>query len=397
MGGKIMNRKLMLFLFLIQAIIFNITNVITPTYLSNLGLEKYHFGYFTALWSLGLLIGGPVWGTLGDLYGRKKFVVIGLLVYGVSQFVFFYTNNLYILIIFRMISGFGVGAPVTLLMSHLIAIVPKEKTAKYLGWRIGLLTFGTAVSYQISGLLGLKYTSELFLLQSILTIGFIILIFLIVKEEHHPHCLLPKQLNMFSSIKYLNLLNFQNTLFLVSITLTTMTFINVDKFLDVFVIDSGYNSLFLGNIKMIFGFVTIISSILIIPRIKKYLGNIYILQTLLVIMSIIVLITFSDKNVIVMLYTIFLLYIVGKSIYTTSEQVFLTNKVQKEDLGLFIGLRQSFTCLGMILGPIIGGHIYQSNKLNLFVFSVIFLLTSSVILSIVQSISEGNLKVELNT
>lgn len=390
-----MNKKLLLMLFVIQAFIFNITNVITPVYLENLGLEKYHFGYFTALWSFGMLIASPFWGLLGDLYGRKKFVILGLLIYALSQFVFYYTSDITTLFIFRVISGIGVGAPVTLLMSHLISSSPKENTSSILGWRIALLTIGSAISYQVSGFLALRYVNELFLLQSGLTIGFILLVFFLVKEEHNPHCVLPKQLNMFSSIKHLNLLDFKNTLFLVSITLTTMTFVNLDKFLDVFVIDSGYSSMFLGNIKMLYGLITIGTSILIIPKLKKYIGNIFVLQSLLVVMSIIILITFTDKNVIIMLYTSFLFFITLKSIYMTSEQVFLSNKVEKEDLGLFMGLRQSFTCLGMIIGPIIGGHIYQNNEINLFIFSVICLLSSSIILSLLQGIQNSENLVEI--
>ena len=41
-----MNKKMLLLIFLLQAFIFNLTNVITPRYLDSLLLEKYMFGYF---------------------------------------------------------------------------------------------------------------------------------------------------------------------------------------------------------------------------------------------------------------------------------------------------------------------------------------------------------------
>ena len=80
-----MKQKKILIVFMVQAFIFNLTNVITPGYLNSLGVEKYYFGYFAAFWSLGMLISSPVWGALGDLYGRKKFAILGLLIYGLSQ------------------------------------------------------------------------------------------------------------------------------------------------------------------------------------------------------------------------------------------------------------------------------------------------------------------------
>ena len=85
-----------------------------------------------------------------------------------------------------------------------------------------------------------------------------------------------------------------------------------------------------------------------------------------------------------MLYTIFLAFVVLKAIFVTSEQFYLSRQVPKEELGLFMGLRQSFVCLGMILGPILGGYIYASAPIYLFIFSVICLLSSSLILAYID-------------
>lgn len=380
-----MNKNKILVVFMLQAFIFNLTNVITPGYLNTLGVEKYYFGYFAAFWSLGMLISSPVWGKLGDLYGRKKFAILGLVIYGLSQLVFFYSSNIIVLSIMRIISGIGVGAPVTLLLSHMIGSVRRIETAKYLALRMGFLTVGSTLAYIVSGYLGLIYQKELFLMQSYLTILLIIAIIILIKEKKEPYCVLPKQFNMFSSIKHLKMLNKDNLIFLVSITLTTMTFVNIDKFIDLYVIDSGYDSLTLGNLKMLFGILTIIVNFVLLPKMKKYLGSIYILQIIQIFMAIIALVVFSDSRLIMMLYTLFLFYIVLRAVFTTSEQLFLASKVSRKDMGLFMGLRQSFTCLGMVVGPIVGGHIYQVEPRNLFVFSVICLLLSSSFLAYIQN------------
>lgn len=387
-----MKKKNIMIIFAVQAFIFNLTNVITPGYLNSLGLEKFYFGYFAALWSLGMLISSPFWGKLGDLYGRKKFAIVGLCIYAVSQLVFYYSSNIPLLAVMRVVSGIGVGAPVTLLLSYMIGSIRRHEAAKFLALRMGFLTLGSTISYRISGYLGLTYSKELFFVQSGLTILLIGLIIILIKEKKEKLCILPKQFNMFSSIKHLKLLNKNNLVFLFSITLTTMTFTNIDKFIDLYVIDSGYNSLDLGILKMIFGIVTILVSFVFLPRIKKYLGNVYILQSIQIFMAIIALVVFSDSRLITMLYTLFLLYVVLRAIFTTSEQLFLANKVSRKDMGLFMGLRQSFTCLGMVVGPIIGGHIYQTEPRNLFVFSVICLLLSSTLLSYIQHESSEQIK-----
>jgi len=376
---------------MLQAFVFNLSNVITPAYLSDLGLEKYYFGYFFALWSFGMLVSSPIWGTLGDLYGKKRFVIIGLLIYGFSQAVFYYSDSISILIFFRVLSGVGVGAPVTLLFSYLISTSKKVEIG--LAKRMAFLTIGATLSYKVAGELSTHMQNELFLMQSLLTSVLILMVVIIVKNDDSPHCVLPKQYNLFNSLKEFRLLNIRNTMFLFSITLTTMTFVTIDRFIDLYVIDQGLSPLELGNLKTIFGIVTIMANFYIIPKLRTFLGNVYILQTTELLMAIIVLVTFQDNQLIILLYTIFLGYVVLRAIFTVSEQLYLSNQVEKSDLGRFMGLRQSFTCLGMLLGPIIGGHIYTENPINLFVFCVVSLLLSSIILSVIKSPESFRIKI----
>lgn len=378
-----MNKKILLIIFMLQAFIFNLTNVITPTYLDSLYLPKYMFGYFIALFSFGMLLSSPIWGELGDRYGRKKFVMLGVFIYGLSQLGFYFITNIPVLLLLRVVSGIGVGAPVTLLLSYLVSNSEKGYRTKNLSYRMAFITIGSTISYKVSGVLGLTYTNELFLMQSILSVIFILLVVLGVKDNE-PHCVIPKQFHLFNSLSNIKKLNKSFVIYLFSITLTTMTFTNLDKFIDIYVIDSGNNSSVLGNIKMVIGIVFVITNFLLVPKLKEYLGRLYILQSIQVLMAVVVLTVFMYSNVLLMLYTVFLFFVVLKAVFTTSEQFYLSRQVNKEELGLFVGLRQSFVCLGMILGPIIGGHLYSANSINIFVFSVICLLISSLLLSYID-------------
>lgn len=387
-----MKKYPILLIFLLQAFIFNLTNVITPSYLSLVGAPKSYYGYFFGLWSLGMLFSSPLWGALGDLYGKKKFVVIGLLIYAVAQASFYFIDNLYILSLTRLISGIGVGAPVTLLLSYMIGTVQRFETATYLSLRMGFLTLGQTISYKVSGYLGLTQTKELFLYQSLLTFLLIIGVLLFIRKDKERVCTLPRKENLFTSIKHIPAMDKRQLLFLLSVTFATMTFINIDKFIDLYIIDSGYDSLALGDTKMIFGITTILVNLLLIPKLKKYLGNVYILQVIQIVMAIITLLVFSGNNLLFLIQTLFLVYVVLRAIFTTSEQLYISKNIPTEDLGIHMGVRQSFTCLGMVLGPIIGSHIYSTNPQNLFIFSVICLLVSSSLLAHVnhENISKRN-------
>lgn len=377
-----MKNKLLYFIFLLQAFIFNLSNVITPRFLNELHLEKYYFGYFSAVWSLGMLISSPIWGKLATKYGRKRFVVAGIVIYGLSQLGFYFLNNIYILGLLRLTSGIGVGAIVTLMLSYLIIQTDPKERAIILSRRMAFITMGMTMSYAVSGYIGVSLTRELFMYQSVLSIFFVILIILFMKKENiQKGCVYPKQYNIFNSFKHIRKIDKSTIVFLFSVTLSTMTFVNLDKFIDLFIIDLGYQVSVLGNIKMVFGIVLIVTNFAIVPKLSRYLGNVYVLQTINVVMSIVVVLTFMNSDIIIALYSVFLGFIVLKGIYTTTEQLYLSKIVSKDELNLFIGIRQSFTCLGMILGPVIGGYIYTYNALNLFHFNVICLLLSSVCIS----------------
>lgn len=376
-----MKIKFLYIIFLVQAFIFNFSNVITPQFLNDLQLDKVYFGYFSAVWSFGMLISSPFWGRFASKFGRKNLVIIGTLIYSLSQLGFYFISNIWVLAVLRLTSGIGVGAIVTLLLTHLIVNTSPSERAKALSYRMAFITIGMTLSYTVSGYVGMGLTKELFMYQSVLSLIFIVLIILFLKKENIQSCVYPKQFNMFESIRYVKQMDKMIIVFLFSVTLTTMTFVNLDKFLDLYIIDQGYEVSVLGNVKMVFGIVLVVTNFSIVPKLKRYLGNVYVLQTINVIMSIIILLTFINNELLVMLYSVYLAFIVLKGIYTTSEQVFLSKVVEQQDMSLFVGIRQSFTSLGMILGPIIGGYVYSYNPQNLFFFNVICLLISSVLIS----------------
>jgi len=379
-----MKTKMIYIIFLLQAFIFTLSNVITPQFLMGLHLEKYYFGYFSAIWSFGMLISSPIWGKLATQYGKKKFVILGIIIYGTSQLGFYLFDNIILLAILRLTSGIGVGAIVTLLLSYLILHTAPEQRANALSKRMAFLTIGVTISYTLSGYIGLVLTKELFLIQSLLSIIFALMVMIFIDKDKVQACIYPKQFNMFNSLKFLKSMDKSLIIFLFSITLTTMTFTNLEKFIDLYIIDKGYEVSVVGNVQMVFGIVLIITNLIFVPKLKKYLGNIYVLQTITVMMSIIIMITFMDNEILVSLYSIFLGYIVLKGIYVTSEQLYLSKAIEPEKMNIFVGIRQSFTCLGMILGPIIGGHIYAYNPMNLFQFNILCLLISSVMISYIK-------------
>ena len=121
-----------LVLFFIQGIIHNLGHPVTPAFVRGLNIPDYMFGFFYSSMSFGLMIGSPIWGILADR-GRKRLIMaIGLLLYSLGQFGFGYVNNMYLMVGFRFLSGFGVSASMTLFTSHMIEVSSPSNRAKHL-------------------------------------------------------------------------------------------------------------------------------------------------------------------------------------------------------------------------------------------------------------------------
>ncbi len=74
--------------YLMQGIIHNLGHVVTPVYVSEAGIPRYMFGFFFSAMSLGLLLGAPVWGVLGEGRRKRPFIVLGLIGYSIGQVMF---------------------------------------------------------------------------------------------------------------------------------------------------------------------------------------------------------------------------------------------------------------------------------------------------------------------
>ena len=85
-----MKRKIfiLLMLFFIQGVVTNIHHPLTPYYVEYLGLSGFMVGLYFSCMNLGIMLGGPFWGNLGDHGNKRKAVLIGLTLYAVGQVLF---------------------------------------------------------------------------------------------------------------------------------------------------------------------------------------------------------------------------------------------------------------------------------------------------------------------
>lgn len=108
--------------------------------LNGLALQSWVF----AMYLLTTAVSTPVYGKLSDQLGRKPIFVSGLIIFLLGSFLSGIAPNIYLLIIFRAIQGFGAGAVMPMTFTIIADLFPYDKRSNIIalnntGWGISAL------------------------------------------------------------------------------------------------------------------------------------------------------------------------------------------------------------------------------------------------------------------
>jgi MFS family permease len=379
--------------FFIQGIVHNLGHPVTPAFVRNLEIKDYMFGVYFSAMSFGLMLGGPFWGVLGDQGNRKRYIVIGLLLYSLGQFGFGYTHDATLMVVSRFVSGFGVVAPFTLFTSRIIEESENRHRTRNLAYIGAATTLGSSLGYFIGGwmatnpwmsaFLGAADLSVIFLIQSIANVFYVLLIVIVYKEIFVKPTM-SKRNAFFSGFKQVAKLDASLFVFLISLTFMTIGSVNLGRYIDVYFDELGYNSQQLGTFVMATGFVSLFVTLFVIPIVAKFSKQLALISVVQVASSIIVFTVFRAERFLLVVYTVYMIYIVFRTIYPPLEQNYISRHAVAGQYGTIMGVRQSFASIGMVIGPLLGGFLYEIAPLLVFDFSALMFLLGTALLIVVH-------------
>jgi len=116
----------------------------------SLGISDQDIGLIVAAYSLALFLSSFVFGRASDRYGRKLFLVVGLVLSGFAFFLQIFASNFLDLLLTRVLAGFCVGIFPASLIAHVHE--SKKNLSKFssfgsMGWTFGLLMAGLIALY----------------------------------------------------------------------------------------------------------------------------------------------------------------------------------------------------------------------------------------------------------
>ena len=116
-----------------------------PSAECDLQLTQARKGWLSAILFVGMMIGGYVWGSLGDTLGRKTVLINAMVVNTVAGFFSSLSQDFYLFILLRFLSGVGVGGSIPVVWTYYAEFQPSSRRGAALSvlasfWMIGNLT-----------------------------------------------------------------------------------------------------------------------------------------------------------------------------------------------------------------------------------------------------------------
>ncbi|EAI7269014.1 TPA: MFS transporter [Campylobacter lari] len=333
------------------------------------GANEFLVGLLVGVYALTQMALQVPFGMISDKIGRKKTMLIGLVVFIIGSLVCSYADDIYTMMFGRLLQGAGaIGAVATAMISDFINEENRGKAMAIMGSFIGL---SFAASLVLSPLMSAKFgLSSLFDLSAILSLICIVLLFSVVPKEHtivHENTKTPlKKLLKEKNLALMNLTNCMQKM-LMSIAFLSIPLVLVHEF--------NYPSENLWHVyvsSMVLGFLAMgLSGSL---GEKRGLSKEILLLGVAFFIIAYIIFAFSHNALVFMVGVV--VFFIGFNLHEPIMQSCASKFAKVNEKGAALGVFNAFGYFGSFLGGVVGGYFLHH-------FSLVTLAFILVILSVI--------------
>ncbi|WP_157656597.1 MFS transporter, partial [Campylobacter coli] len=330
------------------------------------GANEFLVGLLVGVYALTQMALQMPFGILSDKIGRKKTMLIGLIIFIIGSLICSWADNIYTMLIGRMLQGAGaIGAVATAMISDFITEENRGKAMAIMGSFIGL---SFAASMVISPLMSAKWgLSSLFDLSAVLSLLCIILLYTVVPKENkltHENTKTP----FFHLIKQKNLalMNFTNFM---QKMLMSIAFLSIPIILVKHLGFDEHKLWIVYTASMIAGFIAMGFSGSLGEK-RGLAKQILLLGIAFFILSYIF---FVFSSTITFFIVAVVIFFIGFNLHEPIMQSCASKFCKVHEKGAALGLFNAFGYGGSFIGGIIGGIFLHLNKLELLAIILVIL------------------------
>ena len=143
---------------------------------------------------------------------------------------------------------------------------------------------------------------------------------------------------------------------------------------------------------MVTSVVSIITTVVLIRFFIRLKKDMLVMILINLFSAIIIAIVFRLDNIMFGLYSLFMIYVGLKAIYSPFEISFISSHAKPGELSKIMGIRQFFFAIGFVIGPLVGGFLYDLKPIYVFNLSTILFMIAFVIIIIIGRRINGKLQ-----
>ncbi|MCZ8517007.1 MFS transporter [Paenibacillus filicis] len=124
---------------------------IMPKFMEDLGITGSTIGLLVAVFSMTQLLFSPLAGRLADSFRRKRMIVIGMIVFALSEGLFGIAGDPVLLFVSRMLGGISAALIMPAVMAYAADVTTKGERATGMGYINAAITSGFIIGPGIGG------------------------------------------------------------------------------------------------------------------------------------------------------------------------------------------------------------------------------------------------------
>lgn len=343
---------------------------VMPSYLAMFGVGGQVLGFLVAGFALAQFLFSPIAGDLSDRYGRKPFIVAGLIIYAFSQVLFGIADEVWVLFLSRFLGGFGAALIAPPIMAYVADITTHEERGKGMGMLGASMSLGFMVGPGFGGFLAnINLTFPFYLAGAIAFAAAVLTIFVLPSVKPAPVTKIRENIakQLVRSVKT------EYFVFLIIIFIFSFGIANFQATFSIYLDNKfNYTPTDIAIILTIGGFIGVILQMFVIEKLFKRFGEmkVILVNLLLAALMMLLMIYISGFFIILLVATLF-------SVATTFIRPAVNTLVSKlagAEQGFAAGMNNAYMSLGNMVGPALAGTLFDYNMDAPYILGAMILL-----------------------
>lgn len=384
-----MNRKekvsiaLALFSLFIAYLGIGLAAPVMPSIAKDLRLSGAIVGYLFAAMAFSQFLASPFTGVWVDSIGRKKMMIIGLLLFSFSEALFGFANETWLLFISRLLGGVGAAFIMPAVVTYIADKTTLANRAKVLGYQSAAISLGFIIGPGIGGFVAEFGIRAPFFFATAVSLITAIVIFLILDDSISTEQL---QKNRASAVRPAFTQEFKKSFQPQYFTPLLVVFVLAfglavfEMMFSLFVDEKlGFTVRDISVIITVGSIAGVTSQILFFDKLVNLVGERMLVNLTLLSSAIFIFISILIDGYWTMIVITSIVFFSGDILRPAVTT--LLSKTAGENQGYVAGMNSAYTSLGIIIGPIIGGILFDINIDMPYVFAAVVLIIAFVISS----------------